>query len=392
MPPEQGSAVSAASRPWVLVSAAFVKTGGQDRANYALASFLARQGEPVHIVAHRIDADLEPAANIARHVAPRPLHSDLLGEPFLQWLGPRCAARLQRDRPHVVTNGGNCAWPDVNWVHYVHAAYDRTGEGNALQRTRMLVTHRNWVRQERKALLRARLVVANSQRTMQDLVDRVGVPKERIRVVYYGTDPQQFRPPVDGERAATRAALGWADSRPVALFIGALGDRRKGFDTLFRAWERLAKTNGRGPLLVVIGRGALLPEWQRRVAAAGLGDAITFLGFRDDVPRLVRAADMLVAPTRYEAYGLGVHEALCCGLPAVVSADAGVAERYPAELQHLLLPSADEADDLARRIERCLSQPAEMAGLMRGFSAQLRARTWDDMARDIVSASREFRS
>ncbi|MDK2408772.1 glycosyltransferase [Aphanizomenon sp. PH219] len=54
---------------------------------------------------------------------------------------------------------------------------------------------------------------------------------------------------------------------------------------------------------------------------------INFLGFRADVPNLLRAADCLVAPTRYEAYDLGVHEALCCGLPAIVSADAGVDER-----------------------------------------------------------------
>ena len=119
------------------------------------------------------------------------------------------------------------------------------------------------------------------------------------------------------------------------LFIGALGDRRKGFDTLHKAWEMLTRRSATDPLLVVIGQGALLPEWQQRTRAAGLERSITYLGFRNDVPRLVRAADMLVAPTRYEAYGLGVHEALCCGLPAVVSADAGVAERYPAELADL---------------------------------------------------------
>ena len=55
-----------------------------------------------------------------------------------------------------------------------------------------------------------------------------------------------------------------------------------------------------------------------------------------DVPNLLRAADCLVAPTRYEAYGLGVHEALCCGLPGIVSADAGVAERYSPELQRFV--------------------------------------------------------
>ena len=389
MPPEQAPSDLGCMQPWLLISAAFVKTGGQDRANFALASFLARQGTQVHLVAHRISDDVGPPSNIVRHAVPRPLHSDLLGEPFLQWFGARWAFRLREQSPRVVANGGNCNWPDVNWVHYVHAAYDRTGDGSVLQRARMQVAHRRWLRDERRALHRARLVVANSNRTKRDLIDRVGVSPERIRVIYYGIDQQQFRPPVDGERSATRAELGWSEGRQVALFIGALGDRRKGFDTVYRAWQRLSRPGGSNPLLVVIGRGAMLPEWQRRVTAAGLDRAITFLGFREDVPRLVRAADILVAPTRYEAYGLGVHEALCCGLPAVVSADAGVAERYPAELLDLLLPDAENAEDLAQRIDRCLSNPADLAGPMRSFSAQLRARSWDDMARDIVRSVHE---
>ena len=376
------------ARPWLLVSAAFLKTGGQDRANFALASFLARQGERVHIVAHKIADDVGAYSHVIGHRVPRPLNSDLLGEPLLQRQGVRWARRLT-DRPRVVVNGGNCAWPDVNWVHYVHAAYDRADEGGAARGMRMRLSHRHWLKDERRALLKARVVIANSQRTRLDLIDRVGVSADRIRVIYYGIDASEFRPPQDGERRLTRADLGWPTDRPVFLFIGGLGDRRKGFDTLFRAWEIVSRDSRSSPLLAVIGRGALLPEWRRRVTSANLDHGVTFLGFRNDVPRLIRAADALVAPTRYEAYGLGVHEALCCGLPAIVSADAGVAERYPPESQRLLLPDAENAHDLAARIEACLTLPATVAASIAAFSASLRARSWDDMARDIVSAARE---
>ena len=387
MPPELPTTLQG-SAPWLLVSAAFVKTGGQDRANFALASYLARQGQHVHLVAHRAGHDIGPTANIVCHAAPRPLQSDLLGEPFLQWLGSHWAWRLRSCPPRVVVNGGNCDWPDVNWVHYVHAAYDRTLEGSAVRRARMRFAHRRWVRDERRALGRARVVVANSKRTRDDLIDRVGVPAERIRVIYYGIDAARFRPPIDGERAATRSAIGWPTDRPIALFIGALGDRRKGLDTLLRAWRMLDRSKS-DPLLVVIGRGSMLPELQRQVVEAGSSDSVVFLGFRDDVPRVVRAADMLIAPTRYEAYGLGVHEALCCGLPAIVSARAGVAERYPAELNALLLPDADNATDLARRVEMCLANRAKMADSIASFGATLRGRSWDDMAADIVAAASE---
>jgi glycosyltransferase involved in cell wall biosynthesis len=66
------------------------------------------------------------------------------------------------------------------------------------------------------------------------------------------------------------------------------------------------------------------------------GDRVRFLGFRTDVPEIPSALDGLVHP-RYEAAGLSVHEALCRGLPAIVTACAGVAERYPADLRHCLL-------------------------------------------------------
>ncbi|HEY8945242.1 MAG TPA: glycosyltransferase, partial [Polyangiaceae bacterium] len=112
-------------------------------------------------------------------------------------------------------------------------------------------------------------------------------------------------------------------------------------------------------------------------------ERIRFLGFRSDVPDLLAACDALVAPTRYEAYGLGVQEALCTGLPALVSADAGVAERYPASLGELLLrePSRAEAVEASlrewrRNHERLRQATVELA-------ASLRQRTWRTMAREV---------
>jgi glycosyltransferase involved in cell wall biosynthesis len=113
--------------------------------------------------------------------------------------------------------------------------------------------------------------------------------------------------------------------------------------------------------------------------------AIRFLGHRNDVADLLRAADLLVSPTRYEAYGLAVHEAVCCGTPAIVSADAGVAERFPASLKHLLLDDPNDVDGLVLRLRRCLdATSAELRDAVRSFSCELRQRSWDDMAAEMV--------
>ena len=118
----------------------------------------------------------------------------------------------------------------------------------------------------------------------------------------------------------------------MVAFVGALGDRRKGFDRLFDAWQQLCRDPAWDADLVVAGHGGELTQWRRLAASSGLDGRIRFLGFRDDVSTVLAAADVLVHPARYEAYGLGVHEAICRGLPAIVSAAAGVAELYPAGL------------------------------------------------------------
>src|SRR5688572_8437495 len=82
---------------YLIVSAAFLTTGGQDRANHALASYLARRGHRVHLVAHEVDDALLRAGDVTWHRAPKPLNSTLLGEPLLQRIGTRIARELARD-------------------------------------------------------------------------------------------------------------------------------------------------------------------------------------------------------------------------------------------------------------------------------------------------------
>lgn len=170
----------------------------------------------------------------------------------------------------------------------------------------------------------------------------------------------------------------------MALFVGALGDRRKGFDTLFQAWLRLCARADWGVDLKVVGSGAQRDAWEREAADRGVGERIQFLGFRDDVARLLSAADVLVSPTRYDAYGLNVHEALCTGLPALVSRSAGVAERYPEALSGLLLDAPDDVDALVRRLEDWRQHAAAWAPHVAALSETLRAQTWDTMAEAIV--------
>ena len=374
---------------WLLVSGDFSLHGGMDRANLALATHLAADPEvELHLVTHRAATELFDVGRVRVHLARRPFGSHVLGAPFLARQSTAWAARVASRGGRVVVNGGNCPWFDVSWVHYVHAAYEPEHRTSLVRRVKGRFRRGRDLTHERRNLTRARLAVCNSRRTQRDLVERLAVPLSRTRVIYYGIDRERFALVGPDEVRAARQTLGWPADRRHILFIGALGDRRKGFDTLFEAWAELCREPSWDGHLVVAGAGAEQPLWRRRFAQAGLASRATFLGFREDVERLVAASDALVHPARYEAYGLGVHEALCRGVPALVSADAGVAERYPSELADLLIQDPESAGELAGRLRAWRDRRDGVRRLLRPFADRLRERSWDDMAADIVAAVR----
>jgi glycosyltransferase involved in cell wall biosynthesis len=109
------------------------------------------------------------------------------------------------------------------------------------------------------------------------------------------------------------------------------------------------------------------------------------MGFTKEAAKVVVAADALISPTFSEAYGLGVHEAICSGLPAFVTRTAGVAERYPDDLSDLLLDAPPTSSDLARRLRKWRGAMPMFKQRIAGFSEVLRQRTWQDMAADIFA-------
>src|SRR5260370_14258174 len=93
-------------KPYLLVSGDFVTSGGMDRANHALASYLARNGHCVHLVAHRAAPDLLAQPAVHLHTVPKPAGSYMLGSFWLDHWGRRCAASIVPERGRVLVNGG----------------------------------------------------------------------------------------------------------------------------------------------------------------------------------------------------------------------------------------------------------------------------------------------
>lgn len=376
------------SKPYAIVTGDFTPWGGMDRPNYELARYLAEHNDAkVHLVGHRLASPLSGHPNVVWHRVPRPFGRHAIGSLLLDHRGRKVAEEVTRAGGTVVVNGGNCLWGDVNWVHYVHnMPATEWARPPFLHRQRMRWTRRRDQRRERQAVGGARLVIADSDLTKAHLLAGISLDPDRVHTIYYGIDPDSFRPATAAERRDARAALGLPPEGPVVAFIGALAaDRRKGFDVLFDAWCRCSADADWDATLVAAGTGSELPYWNRRVAESGRGRDIRLLGFTEAIATVLAASDALVSPTRFEPYGQGVHEAICRGLPAFVTRSAGVSERYPAELHDLLLDDPPDASDLSRRLREWRRDVDGHRRRTAPFGERLRRRTWSDMAAEIVA-------
>ena len=377
------------SADWVVVSGDFWRRGGMDRANFELARWLVDRGDRVHLVAHRVDDVLASSRGVDVTIVPRPLGAHALGFVLLDRIGARVARMRAKDGARVIVNGANCHFYDATWVHAVHHAWPVRDEGAPLRvRAKNRIDKWRSRRDEKTILRRARVVIANSEKTRRDLESFVQVDPARIHVVPLGCDPDADAPQDARVIAERRHALGVAPGELSVVFIGALGhDRNKGLDTLLEAWALLKRDRQVAGRVFAI--GAAVPRWRAEIAARGLEGDVALLGARDDAGDILAAADLLVAPSRYDSYGLAVQEALCRHVPAITSSGSGVSERYPPSLARLVLPDPDDARALAERITWCARDresgapeiPREIARL----GDEIRAHTWSRMSEEIVA-------
>jgi glycosyltransferase involved in cell wall biosynthesis len=171
---------------------------------------------------------------------------------------------------------------------------------------------------------------------------------QRCRVVYNGVDVSAFDHA--GAAFAVRRELGLPDGVPLVVLVGRF-DPPKHHD---KAIEVMAALAGRSPAhLVLVGRGGTPDEARvrRRVAELGLGPRVHFIGERDDVARVLCAADASLLTSVREGLPGVVLESLAAGTPVVASDLPGVREivdTLPGVfIRRVDEPDATWADDLA---------------------------------------------
>jgi glycosyltransferase involved in cell wall biosynthesis len=208
-------------------------------------------------------------------------------------------------------------------------------------------------------------VIAVSEAARDFLVRVKGYPPGRVVVVPNGRDLTALRP--GGARLAVRKELGLDVGAPVVAAVGRL-EAQKGHAYLLAAWPAV-RAQAPGARLLVVGDGSLRAALERQARALGIADSVLFTGFRDDVPRLLEAADVLALPSLYEGLPLTAIEAAAMARPVVATAVDGTPEVVRHGATGLLVPPADPRA-LAEALATLLRDPDRAAALGR------RGRAW----------------
>ena len=175
----------------------------------------------------------------------------------------------------------------------------------------------------------------------------------------------------------------WRGDEGTVAFVGRLGEPRKGFDLLARAFGAVAADRP-GLRLLVVGGGdvaearALVPERVR--------DRVTFLGRASDADKAaaLRTADVYVAPnTAGESFGIVLVEAMAAGA-TVLASDLSAFRRVLEGGRCGELFGTGDADDLARRLAALLADPARRAVLDAAARATVRRYDWSTVAGQVL--------
>lgn len=300
-----------------LVVERFEPSGGVESAVWHIAEGLAEAGDEVHVVARR--------AIECKHVT---LHhvpvSDFWQPVRVSRFSSQAHKELRDSRFDIVHSFSRTRHQDVFHAGGgSHADYMRRNYGRAGATARRLSPRHAVLLSIERRIFRDpnQTIQCVSEMVRNEITLRYGTPSTRLPVIHYGVDTRRFDPDRNAHmRPALRSELGAIDAT-VWLLAGS-GWHRKGLDT---ALEALSRTQDERAQLWVAGRDT--PRaWERRAERLGVGSRVRFLGPRDDIENLYVAADGLLLPTRYDAFGLVCLEAAAAGIPVLTSGTAGAAE------------------------------------------------------------------
>ncbi len=225
-----------------------------------------------------------------------------------------------------------------------------------------------------------------------EVLEKRGVPREKLTMVHSAVDAARFDVPA--ERKWFREEFGLSENvcacGTIAQFI-----HRKGHADLLTAIPRILKEIP-GARFLLFGKGPLGDELRKRVKDLKVEDKVVFAGFREDLERILPCLDILIHPALMEGLGVSLLQAAAAGVPVVGTRAGGIPEAVEDGVTGLLIQPGNP-ETIAEAAVRILSDPllAKKMGeegkkrVAERFSIEAMARGNLEVYSEIIDAKRK---
>ncbi len=229
----------------------------------------------------------------------------------------------------------------------------------------------------------ARVVIADSSATCDDLVKFYKVPPEKIHVVYPAYNAEFFKPIHASEIERVRAK--YALASPYIISVGTV-QPRKNYARLIEAFNGLPREYS----LVIVGKkGWLFHAILARARELNIDSRVKFLDYVpiQDLPALYAGARLAVFPSLYEGFGFPALEAQACEAPLVCANTSSLPEVAG---EGALYFDPRNVSEMTRAMEMILADDALRHSLVEQGRANVKRFAWERAAREIVEIVRTF--
>ncbi len=189
-----------------------------------------------------------------------------------------------------------------------------------------------------------RAIACVSQATAEEFVKWCPQVASKTRVIPNGVVLESFA-------TAEPAKLDMGTTAVLKVVFVARFELPKDHATLLRAFAKIKTRNAQ---LLLVGDGPLRPQVHHLACELGIEARVTFLGLRNDVPRILKAADVYVHSTTSEGFGIAACEAMAAGLPIIATDVPGLSDVVGNA--GVLVPIGDD-EALARELQSVLASP-----------------------------------
>lgn len=231
----------------------------------------------------------------------------------------------------------------------------------------------------------SKALITVSDESKRNIIDVLGTPERKVRVIYPGIDSSFFR------RIYNEAVLSLVRERyrlpeRFLLTVGTL-EPKKNVPSLIQAYRRFCKTTQINTGLVIVGRkGWKTQEIDRCLSESGQGVILTGFVAREDLVALYSLAEVFVLLSICEGFGFPPLEAMACGCPVIVS-DRGALPEIVGNAALVVEP--DNPDLVCQAMRSILNNPAQRVALAEKGLARVKEFSWRTTANKTLDLYRE---